>query len=78
MDRRDYRYDLLKQKAKSSRGINIARICRNIGISRTHFYKVLEGGVYVSEKTLRAIIDQLGMTPQEIILEESHEDQILA
>lgn len=67
MTSKDYRHDLLKQRVEGDRRFNVSRACRELGMTRTHFYDILNGAEYVHENTIRRVAEYLGIDPGVIL-----------
>ena len=55
MDRFKLEYEMKK------RGINVAQLCQNCGISRSAFYKKIKGVSEFTQSEIQAIVDFLGL-----------------
>lgn len=67
MNKTAYNHQLLQDRVNGDRRINVRRLCRELGISKTHFYNVIQGRKYVTAETLRGIVGKLGLTEEEVL-----------
>jgi plasmid maintenance system antidote protein VapI len=67
MDRTQYRHLLLKHRVIRDRRFNVSAFCKRLGISRTHFYDVINGSAAVSERMVKRVAEELGISPETVI-----------
>ena len=67
MDGTQYKHHLLKNRVQSSRRFNVSAFCRDVNITRTHFYDIINGTALVGEETVLRISAKLGFGEEEIL-----------
>src|SRR5579862_8440149 len=69
MRRPDYRHDLLKARFDSLRTLHVSAACKQMGMSREHFYNIVNGNPErkYSVAMVRAVACVLGLNPEDIL-----------